>query len=87
MAGENKPEWVAALAEDRNRGERSRAIAAILSIALGYFGADRLYLRYWGLGTLKFFTLGAFGIWWLFDIVLILTDNMVDAEGNYLRRL
>jgi TM2 domain-containing membrane protein YozV len=56
----------------------------ILSIFFGGLGIDRFYLGYVGLGILKLITGGAFGIWWLIDIILIATRKMTDAQGNQL---
>jgi TM2 domain-containing membrane protein YozV len=56
----------------------------ILSIFLGGLGIDRFYLGYTLLGILKLITGGFFGIWWIIDIVLILTRKMTDSEGRAL---
>jgi TM2 domain-containing membrane protein YozV len=77
-------QWLTALRRDRNRGDRSFAVTLLLSVFLGWLGADRMYLGYWGLGFIKALTLGAFGLWWLFDLLLIATDNMTDVEGSHL---
>ena len=56
----------------------------ILSIFLGGLGIDRFYLGYTLLGILKLITGGFFGIWWIIDIVLIVTRKMTDSEGRAL---
>ena len=56
----------------------------ILSIFLGGLGIDRFYLGYTLLGILKLITGGFFGIWWIIDIVLILTRKMTDSDGRTL---
>ena len=53
----------------------------LLSIFLGEFGIDRFYLGKVGTGILKLLTLGAFGVWWLIDIILIVAGAMKDKQG------
>jgi len=51
---------------------RSQAQAFALSMFLGPFGADLIYLGYWWpCVLLKFLTLGGFGVWWAYDLVRI----------------
>lgn len=66
------------------KGERKFLVALLLSIFVGGLGVDRFYMGYIGLGVLKLVTLGGCGIWALIDIILIVTDGIKDADGNYL---
>jgi TM2 domain-containing membrane protein YozV len=50
---------------------KSQSYAFLLSLFLGYLGADQLYLGFSTWAALKFCTLGGFGAWWLIDIVRI----------------
>lgn len=56
--------------------ERNYWIALALSILLGWLGADRFYAGHIGLGLLKLFTAGGWGIWWIIDILMFATKNV-----------
>ena len=52
---------------------KSWIVALLLSIFLGNLGIDRFYLGYIGTGILKLITFGGLGVWWLIDLILIVT--------------
>lgn len=60
----------------RARGLKSFPAAVVLSVLLGWCGADRIYLGHVGVGILKLFTLGGVGLWWLIDIALLCTGRL-----------
>ncbi len=59
--------------------------ASMLSFFLGGLGIDRFYMGYIGLGILKLITIGGCGIWYLIDLILILTGNLNDSNGRPLK--
>jgi TM2 domain-containing membrane protein YozV len=56
--------------------------AALLCFFLGVFGAHRFYAGKIGTGILELLTFGGLGIWWLVDMILILTGSFRDGEGQ-----
>lgn len=63
--------------------ESSKSFLAtwLLSLLLGIFGIDRFYLGKVGTGILKLITFGGFGIWYLIDLILVLTGAQKDKQG------
>lgn len=63
---------------------KSFMTTAMLSLFLGFLGVDRFYLGKVGTGILKLLTFGGFAVWYLIDLILILTGSMRDANGHEL---
>ena len=61
-------------------------IALVLSVLVGGYRVDRLYIGDVGLGILKLLTCGGCGIWWLIDLFLIMdktrAKNLEKLFGN-----
>lgn len=83
---EERSQWIRRLEERDRESDRNWWIAFWLSFFLGAVGADRFYLGYPYLGLLKLATFGGFGVWWLVDLGLLLSDRIVDDEGRAVRR-
>lgn len=69
-----------------HEGTRSWVVTLLLCIFLGGLGAHRFYTGYIGIGILQILTAGGCGIWWLIDLISILTGSYKDAEGNPLSK-
>ncbi|XP_050296609.1 TM2 domain-containing protein CG11103 [Anthonomus grandis grandis] len=54
----------------------------LYSILLGFLGMDRFCLGQTGTAVGKLLTVGGLGIWWLVDIVLLVTNNLVPEDGS-----
>lgn len=67
---------------DAGTSEASRTIALILVVVVGIFGVHRFYVGRLGSGLGMLFTLGGLGIWWLVDIVRVVTGQLRDSEGK-----
>ncbi len=60
---------------------KSRLVALLLCVFLGYIGVHRFYTGKIGTGILYIFTGGLFGIGVLVDIILIATGSYKDSNG------
>lgn len=63
---------------------KSKGLALLLCILLGYVGAHRYYVGKVGSGIIYTLTCGGFMIGWIIDLVSIATNNFTDAQGNVL---
>ena len=62
--------------------EFTRAVALPIGLLLGVFGAHRFYVGRVGSGVAMLCTLGGMGIWWLYDMILIVAGEFKDVEGR-----
>jgi TM2 domain-containing membrane protein YozV len=58
-------------------------ITIILSIFLGGYGIDRIYIGDVGLGIVKLLTCGGIGVWWFVDLFLI-TDLVKEKNLQFI---
>lgn len=61
---------------------KSRLVALLFCVLLGFLGVHRFYLGKIGTGILMVVTLGGLGIWALIDMILIAVGSFRDAEGR-----
>ena len=62
--------------------QRDWLTTVLLSFFLGGLGVDRFYLGQTGLGVAKLLTAGGCGIWALIDFIMIIMNNVTDAQGR-----
>lgn len=62
--------------------DRIRGVALPVAVLLGVFGAHRFYVGKTGTGLLMLGTLGGMGLWWLYDLILIVAGEFRDAEAR-----
>jgi TM2 domain-containing membrane protein YozV len=86
MNADDRDNWNAVLRQETEQSEKSWTTALLLSIFLGLFGADRLYLGHPLLGTLKFCSCGLGWLWWVLDVGLLWFGVMKDAQGKIVKR-
>ncbi len=61
--------------------EKSKTVALLLAIFLGYLGIHRFYVGKVGTGLLYLFTGGLFGIGYIIDIISLILGNFKDSKG------
>ena len=57
-------------------------VTLVLAILVGGLGIDRFYSGSILLGVLKLVTFGGLGLWWLIDLIMLVTGNYKDGGGN-----
>lgn len=58
----------------------------ILSIFLGGMGVHRFYTGHTGTGVAMLLTAGGCGIWAIYDLVMIATEQFEDAQGRVIKK-
>lgn len=58
------------------------ATTLLYSILLGFLGMDRFCLGQTGTAVGKLLTLGGVGVWWIFDVILLVTGSLQPEDGS-----
>ena len=64
------------------KSEKDWLVTLLLCLFVGGIGVHRFYAGKIGTGILQIITLGGCGIWTLIDLIMILTGNFTDKDGN-----
>jgi len=59
---------------------KSQCTGYLLSLFLGFLGADQFYLGFYSYGIIKLITLGGLGVWWLIDVIRIGCAPVMTAQ-------
>jgi hypothetical protein len=70
--------------EPTDISDRTRGVALPVAVLLGIFGAHRFYVGKTGTGLLMLVTMGGCGMWWLYDVILLVAGEFRDADGRRL---
>ena len=60
-------------------------ITLVLCFFGGFLGLHNFYNRKIGYGIFQILTFGGFGIWVLVDLIMIVTSNFKNKEGEYIK--
>ncbi|XP_015592159.1 TM2 domain-containing protein CG11103 [Cephus cinctus] len=58
------------------------ATTLLYSILLGFLGMDRFCLGQTGTAVGKLLTLGGIGVWWIVDVILLVTNSLQPEDGS-----
>ena len=67
-----------------NQSEHDWMTALLLCLFVGGLGGHRFYTGHTGTAVAMIFTLGGCGIWTIYDLVMIVTEQFEDADGRVL---
>lgn len=62
-------------------GEHYFLTTLLYSILLGFLGMDRFCLGQTGIAVMKLLTLGGLGLWWIIDIILLVSNNLTPEDN------
>ncbi|MBT3194615.1 MAG: TM2 domain-containing protein [Verrucomicrobia bacterium] len=65
---------------------KSRTVALLLYLFLGYFSVHRFYVGKIGTAIVQILTMGGFGIWWTIDFIMILCGAFKDKQKLPLKK-
>lgn len=72
------------LVSPASSSSKSQGIALLLGVFLGGLAGHKWYLgNPWYINVLFIITLGGFGVWWLIDMIRIITGDYEPHNGNY----
>ena len=77
MAEEKQEQYTA---EDVS--EKKRSVALLLCVLYGWLGLHRFYVGKAGTALLMMLTIGGFGIWYIIDLVWLVSGTFEDSEGK-----
>ena len=66
---------------DLDASPKSRLVALLLCIFLGFFGVHRFYLGKIGTGVVWCLTVGCIYVGWIIDIIMLACGKMTDKDG------
>lgn len=67
------------------KSEKQWIVTLLLCLFAGSLGVHRFYAGKIGTGILQLITLGGCGIWTIIDLIMIITGNFKDSNGNEIK--
>lgn len=74
------------VANNASSEQKDWLITLLLCLFVGGLGVHRFYTGHILIGVIQILTFGGCGIWWLVDLIMIITGSYTDANGQPLLR-
>lgn len=62
--------------------EKKRSVALLLCVLYGWLGLHRFYVGKSGTALIMMLTIGGFGIWYLIDLIWLVSGTFEDVDGK-----
>ena len=68
--------------ESAQKSDKSGLVCLLLLLLVGWLVAHRFYVGKIGTAILFIITAGGLGIWWLIDLIMLITGAFTDSQGR-----
>lgn len=83
---QQQPQWGMQQPYQQMGMQKDWLTTLLLCIFVGVLGVHRFYTGHIAIGVIQLLTVGGCGIWWIVDLIMIVTGSYTDSNGLPLLR-